>query len=102
MARMVIHAKLFLDDTGQDRRGPDAGMATVSHRTTFDNGVELLALLLSQGAGPSAPVAFLDPFLTILIPVANPGMNAGAVDVEQIGNPRGRVAIGAEEEGLQA
>jgi len=102
MAGMVVHAKLFLNHARQDGRGPDAGLKTVRHRAALDNVVELLALLLGQGAGPSAPVAFLDPFLAVLIPVANPGMDAGAVDVEQIGNPRGRVAVGAEEEGLQA
>jgi len=98
MAGMVVHAELLLDHAGQDGRGPDSGMQAVSHGTAFDNVVELLALRLGQLAGPSAAVAFLNPLLPILVPVAHPGMNARAVNVEQVGNVGWGVAVGAEQE----
>jgi len=46
-------------------------------------------------------MAFLNPLLAMLIPVAHPSMNAGAMDVEQAGNLGRGVPIGAEQKGLK-
>jgi hypothetical protein len=99
---MVLHGELLLDHARQDRRGPDAGVQTVRHRTTFHDVVEVPALLLGQCAGATTAVTFLESFRTVLIPAANPGMDARAVDMEQVGNPRGRIAVGTEQNRLQA
>jgi hypothetical protein len=102
MAWMVAHTELLLDNAGQNRRGPDSGVQTVSHRAAFDNIVELLALRVRQFTGPSATVAFLNSLLAVLVPVAPPGMNARAMHVEQFGNLRRGVSLRAEQERLQA
>jgi hypothetical protein len=47
-------------------------------------------------------MAFLDPLWTILIPIAHPGVDAGTVNVEQVGNLRRGVTVGAEQESLEA
>jgi len=102
MARMVIHSELLLDDTGQDRRGPDSGVQSVSHRAAFNNVVELFELFAGQLAGASAAMALLDPLWAMLVPVAHPSVNAGAMNLEQSGNLGRGMPAGAEQQGLQA
>lgn len=99
---MVVHSKFFLDDTGQDRRGPDSGVQSVSHRAAFHNVVELLELFAGQLARASAAMALLDPLLAMLVPVAHPSVNAGAMNLEQSGDLGRAVPVGAEQQGLQA
>ena len=100
MARMIAHPKLLMDDVGQDRGGPDSRVESVSHRAAFNNVVEMLELFCSQFARASAAMAFLDPLRTILIPVANPSVDTGAMNVKQAGNLGRGVSLGAEEKGL--
>ena len=102
MARMVSDAKFFLNHSGQDRRGPNPGVQTVGHRAAFDNVVELLALGLGKLAGSSGAMAFHDPLQAILVPVADPGVDAGAMNMEKLGNIGRGATVGAEEESLQA
>ena len=102
MARMVSDAKFFRNHSGQDRRGPNPGVQTVGHRTDFNNVLEVLALGLGKSAGAPAAMAFHDPLQAMLIPVADPGVDAGPVNVEQLGNIGRGATVGAEEESLQA
>jgi hypothetical protein len=46
-------------------------------------------------------MTFLNPLLAMLIPEAHPGVDAGAMNVEQAGNLGRRLSISAEQEGLQ-
>lgn len=102
MARMVLDTKFLLDNAGQDGRGPNSGLQTVSHRTAFNDVVELLALRRVQFTGPCAAIAFLDPLLALFIPAAHPGVDARAVNLKPVGDLRRRVAIDSEQNGLQA
>ena len=79
MAWMVVHPKLHLDNAGQDRCGPDSGVKSVSHRTAFNNVMELLKLGRGQFARAATAMALLNPLLAMLIPAAHPGMNPGAI-----------------------
>jgi hypothetical protein len=45
MARMIVHTKLLMDNVGQDWRGPDSRVESVSHWAAFNNVVEILELL---------------------------------------------------------
>jgi hypothetical protein len=101
MARMIVHTKLLVDNVSQDWRSPDSRVESVSDRAAFNDVVEMLALFWSQLARASAAMAFLNPFRAMFIPVANPGVNAGAMNVEQIGNLGRGKSISAEKEGLE-
>ena len=102
VAGMILHVEFLVEDVGEQGRGPDSGVQAVSHRPAFNKVVQLLALGAGQFAGASAAVAFLDPFKSIFIPVADPSMDARAVDMKQHGDGRGGVAVEAQEDGLQA
>ena len=47
-------------------------------------------------------MAFFDPVHAVFIPRADPGVNAGAMHVEQLGEVGRGMAIGAQQNGLQA
>jgi hypothetical protein len=99
---MVVHLEFLLNDTGQNRRGPDPGVQSISDRTAFNNVVKLLKLDPGHLAGASAAMALLDAFLAMLIPVAHPSVNAGAMNVQESGNLWRGVSVGAEQKGLKA
>jgi hypothetical protein len=46
-------------------------------------------------------MAFLNPLGSILIPVANPSVDTGAMNVKQVGDLGRGMSIGAEQKGLQ-
>ena len=100
MARMIAHPKLLLDDVGQDRRGPDSRVESVSHRAAFNNVVKMLELFWSQFTRASRAMAFFNSLRAVLIPVANPSVDTGAMNVKQISDLGRGKTIGAEEEGL--
>jgi len=62
--------------------------------------VEALALGRGELAGPPAAMAFHDSLQAILIPVANPGVDARAMNVEQWGDIGRGATVGAQEESL--
>jgi hypothetical protein len=102
VAWMVVDTELGMDNAGQDRRGPDSGVKSVSHRTAFNNVMEVLKLTLGQFAGATTTMTFHDSLLTMLIPSRHPGMNPGAMNVKKLGNLGWGVPINAKQQGLQA
>jgi len=96
MARMVTDAEFLLEDLSQDGRSPNARVQTMSYRSAFHNIMEQLLLFLREFAGASAPMSFLDPLHAIVIPANHPGVDAGAVHVQQLRNLRWGEAIHAE------
>lgn len=55
-----------------------------------------------QLRGPSAAVSFQQSFIAIFIPSANPGVNAGAIHLQALGDLTGGLALDAEHDGLQS
>ena len=101
MAGMILDAEFLLEDVGQDGRGPNAGVQTVSHRAAFYEVKELLPLFRGEFGGTPTAMPFLDPLHAIVIPAAHPGVDAASVNVKQISNLGRGVARHAEQEGLQ-
>ncbi len=101
MARMVVDAEFLLENLGQDGRGPNAGVQSVSYRAAVHDVMELLPLGFGEFARATTAIAFLDALQALRIPAANPSVNAAAVDLQQIRNLRWRVARHTEQKGLQ-
>ena len=101
MPRMIRDAEFLLDDLGQDGRGPNAGVQAISYRAAVDDVMELLPLGFGEFARATTAVTFLDALHALRIPVANPGVNAAAVDLQELRNLRWRVARHTEQERLQ-
>lgn len=102
MTWMVVDTELRMDNAGQDRRSPNSGVKSVSHRAAFNNVMELLKLTLGQFARAPTTMTLHDPLLTMLIPARHPGMNPGAMNVKQVGNLGWCVPIDAKQQGLEA
>ena len=100
MAGMIIHAEFLMDNVGQDGRGPDSRIESVSHRAAFNNVVQMLELFGSQFTRASRAMAFFNSLWAVLIPVANPSVDTGAMNVKQIGDLGRGKTIGTEEESL--
>ena len=82
LARMVLDAEFLLEDADQDGRGPSAGVQALSHRAAVHEIMELLPLGFVEFARATTAVPFLDALHALRIPVANPGVNAAAVDLQ--------------------
>jgi len=59
--------------------------------------VKLLKLCPGQIAGVPAAMALLDSLLAMVIPVAHPSMNAGAMNVQETGDLWRGVSVDAEQ-----
>jgi len=64
--------------------------------------VKFLALSRCQLAGPAASMPLFDALNAMLDPGTDPVVNAAAMNPQQIGNGRRGVAVGAQQDGLQA
>jgi hypothetical protein len=102
VAGIIGEGKLFVADVRQNRRGPNPRVAPLSDRPTRDDIVELRPLGGGAFAGAPTAGARFNPRGTGLVPVAEPGRHAGAVDWRQVGEMRRGVPCEAEPAGLAA
>lgn len=61
MAWMVVDSELGMYNAGQDRRVPDSGVKSVTHRTPFNNVMEVHKLTLGQFAKTPAATTIQRP-----------------------------------------
>ena len=98
---MVVHAKLLLNDLGDQLGSPDPRVESMSHRSTFYDVVKRLPLGRCQFTGASTTVTFLDTLDSVIHPTADPVVNTAAMHVQQVGNGWRGVAVSTQENCLK-
>ena len=86
---MIVDAEFFPNDLGEQRRGPDSGRKSVGDGPTFYDIQEMLALFGRQFARPTGSVTFLAE----AIPIMDPSMDTGTMDMKERSDARRSVAI---------
>ena len=83
------------DDLTQDGGGPHPSVQTIGHRATLDDIFKLDLLFQTDFARPATAVSLFESLQAVLVPLAHPGMHAGAMDAEQLRDLRRRFFIEA-------
>ena len=85
---MILADEFFGNNIANDHGCPDAGLESVSNRTTFNNIGGLFQLGLIKSGGSPAPMAFKQCRFTMFIPTTNPIMHPSTMDSEVVRNRR--------------
>ena len=102
MPGMITDGELLLDDLRDQRGRPDSGVQAMGDGAAVQNVGQLFPLRGAQFRGPPTAMAFQEAFVAMLIPSANPGMHAGAIHLQALGDLTAGLSLDAEHDGFQA
>jgi len=102
MGWMVGNRKFFLNNPGDHRAGPNAGMESIGHRTTIQNVRQSLQLRIGKFFGAARAVSLQNPVHAPSLPVVQPDGDFGPMHFEESGNFRGCSSFHIEYHGMQS
>ena len=82
MSWMIFYPKLLVNDLGQERRSPNAGIEAIGDWAALDYVVHAFQLSCSKARGPATAMALLEPVDGMVVPKAHPAMHGSTTDVE--------------------
>jgi len=102
MGRMVGNREFFLNNSGDHRAGPNAGIESIGNWAAVQDVPQSLQLLIGEFLGATRAVPLKNSFHAPLLPMVQPKRDFGPMHFEETGNFRGGSSFHIEHHRMQS